>query len=56
MAVLQLAEQGKIDIEQPVIDYLPEFPYSPEITIRQLVEPFKWPSKSDSFKLDSFGK
>ncbi len=37
LAVLQLVEQGKIDIEQRVINYLPEFPYSPEITIRQLL-------------------
>lgn len=37
LAVLQLAEQGKIEIEQPIINYLPEFPYPPEITIRQLL-------------------
>ena len=37
LAVLQLAEQGKIDIEQPVINYLPKFPYPSEITIRQLL-------------------
>jgi D-alanyl-D-alanine carboxypeptidase len=34
---LQLAERKKIDIEQPVKKYLPEFPYSPKITIRQLM-------------------
>lgn len=37
LAVLQLAEQGRIEIEQPIINYLPEFPYPPEITIRQLL-------------------
>lgn len=37
LAVLQLAEQEKINIEQPIINYLPEFPYPPEITIRQLL-------------------
>ncbi|MGB5436967.1 MAG: serine hydrolase domain-containing protein [Maribacter sp.] len=37
LAILQLAEQGMIDIEQPAIKYLPDFPYPPEITIRQLL-------------------
>lgn len=37
MAVLQLAEQNKIDINQPVINYLPNFSYSSEITIKQLL-------------------
>jgi CubicO group peptidase (beta-lactamase class C family) len=37
LAILQLAEQKKIDIEQPVKNYLPEFPYLAEITIRQLM-------------------
>ena len=37
LAVMQLAEQKKLDIEQPVKKYLPEFTYSPEITIRQLM-------------------
>ncbi len=37
LAILQLAEQEKIDIEQPAINYLPEFPYPSEITIRQLL-------------------
>ena len=37
LAILQLAEQNKIDIDQQVNKYLPDFPYSPEITIRQLM-------------------
>ena len=37
LAILQLAEQKKIDIEQPVITYLPNFPYSSRITVRQLL-------------------
>ena len=37
LAVLQLAENGKLDIDHPVKKYLKEFPYSPEITIRQLM-------------------
>lgn len=37
LSILQLAEQKKLDIEQPVVSYLPGFPYSPDITIRQLL-------------------
>jgi CubicO group peptidase (beta-lactamase class C family) len=37
LAILQLAAQKKIDIEQAAINYLPDFPYSPEITVRQLL-------------------
>lgn len=37
LAVLQLAAEKKLDVEQPVLKYLPEFPYPPEITIRQLL-------------------
>jgi len=37
LSVLQLAEQKKLDIEQPIKKYLSEFPYSSEITIRQLM-------------------
>ncbi len=37
LAILQLAEQKKIDIEQAVKKYLPAFPYSANITIQQLL-------------------
>jgi CubicO group peptidase (beta-lactamase class C family) len=37
LAILQLVEQDKIDIEQSVKKYLPGFPYSPDITIRQVL-------------------
>jgi CubicO group peptidase (beta-lactamase class C family) len=37
LAVLQLADQKLLEIEDPVRSYLPEFPYSPDITIRQLL-------------------
>jgi CubicO group peptidase (beta-lactamase class C family) len=37
ISILQLVEQKKIDIEQSVKQYLPDFPYSTEITIRQLM-------------------
>ncbi|HLN53664.1 MAG TPA: serine hydrolase domain-containing protein [Lentimicrobium sp.] len=37
LSILQLAGQKKIDIEQPVKKYLPEFPFSSEITVKQLM-------------------
>ena len=37
LSVLQLAEQNKLDIEHPVIKYIPDFPYSPDITILQIL-------------------
>jgi D-alanyl-D-alanine carboxypeptidase len=37
LSVLQLAEKKKLDIEQSVKKYLPGFPYSSGITIRQLM-------------------
>jgi CubicO group peptidase (beta-lactamase class C family) len=37
LAVMQLAELKKIDIDNPVKDYLPEFPYSSDITVHQLL-------------------
>ncbi|HSN60420.1 MAG TPA: serine hydrolase domain-containing protein [Ferruginibacter sp.] len=37
LAILQLAQQKKIDIELPVKKYLPGFPYSSDISIRQLL-------------------
>jgi CubicO group peptidase (beta-lactamase class C family) len=37
LSVLQLAERNKVDIELPIKNYLSEFPYAPEVTIRQLM-------------------
>ena len=37
LAVLQLAEAKKLDIDDSVKQYLPHFPYAPDITIRQLL-------------------
>jgi len=37
LSVLRLAESKTIDIDDPVKKYLPEFPYSAGITIRQLL-------------------
>src|SRR3954454_7202221 len=37
LAVLQLAETKGIQLEQPVVKYMPDFPYSADITIQQLL-------------------
>ncbi len=37
LAILQLAQQGKLDINEPVIKYLPNFLYGEEITLKQLL-------------------
>ena len=37
MAILQLAEQGALALDRPAAEYLPDFPYSSEITIRHLL-------------------
>lgn len=37
LAVLQLTEKKALDIELPALTYLPGFPYSPDITIHQLL-------------------
>ena len=41
LAVMQLVEQGKIDLDKPVSDYIPEFapknPFKTAITLRQLM-------------------
>lgn len=68
LAVLQLAQSGKIKLGSPVADYLPEFPYSKEITVEQLLShtagipnplPLRWIHHADehqSFDRDSFFK
>ncbi|HMT29768.1 MAG TPA: serine hydrolase domain-containing protein [Bacteroidia bacterium] len=59
LAVLQLVEQGKIDISKPIINYFSDFPYGPEITTQQLLAhtagipspiPLKWIHLSDEHK------
>lgn len=41
LAVMQLVEQGKLDLDKPVTDYIPEFapknPFGKPITLRQLM-------------------
>jgi D-alanyl-D-alanine carboxypeptidase len=36
-AILQLQEQGKLSIDDPLAKYLPSFPHASEITLRQLL-------------------
>ncbi|HUM48060.1 MAG TPA: serine hydrolase domain-containing protein, partial [Chitinophagales bacterium] len=68
LSVLQLAQQKKIDIYQPVKNYLAEFPYPPAITVKQLMThsagipnpvPLNWIHLSDehqTFDRNSFFK
>ena len=51
LSVLQLAQEGKVELGKPVSSYLPEFPYSNAITVEQLLShtsgipnplPLKW--------------
>ena len=51
LAILQLAEKGMLDVNQPAASYLPEFPFYKEITVKQLLShssgipnpmPLKW--------------
>lgn len=66
LAVMQLAQEGKIDLKKAVISYLPEFPYDPAITVEQLLShtsgipnplPLRWihlASEHAGFDRDSF--
>ena len=66
LAILQLAEQEKLHIDQFVKEHLPEFPYGSEITIRQLMShsagipnpiPLSWihlPEEHQSFDSTTF--
>jgi D-alanyl-D-alanine carboxypeptidase len=68
LAILQLAERGKLNLEDPVINYLPDFPYSNKITIEQLLShtsgipnplPLRWihlAEEHQSFNRDVFFK
>jgi D-alanyl-D-alanine carboxypeptidase len=59
LAILQLASLKLINIDEPVIKFLPEFRYSPEITVKQLLThtagipnpiPLKWIHPADEHK------
>jgi CubicO group peptidase (beta-lactamase class C family) len=68
LAVLQLAEKKQLSLEDPVSEYLEDFPYSNIITIRQLLShsagipnpnPLSWihlETEHASFKKDDFFK
>jgi len=68
LAILQLEEKGLIDIDNKFIQYLPNFPYGSDITIRQVMShssgipnpfPLKWvhdQAKHKSFDRDGFFK
>ena len=68
LAILQLSEQKKIEIDRPIKEYLLDFPYSSKITIRQLMThsggipnpiPLSWIHLSEehqSFDRNSFFK
>jgi D-alanyl-D-alanine carboxypeptidase len=68
LAILQLAEQNKLNLDQPARIYLPEMPYKTDITIRQLLThssgvpnpmPLSWihaESEHQSFDRDQFFK
>jgi len=68
LAILQLQQQGKLNIETPVEAYLPGFPYPNDITIHQLLShtagipnpiPLRWihlENEHSSFDRDLFFK
>jgi CubicO group peptidase (beta-lactamase class C family) len=68
LAVLQLAQAGKVQLDFPVAKYLPGFPYSNDITIQQLLNhssgisnplPLRWIhslNEHDGFERDNFFK
>lgn len=61
LATVQLAEKGLLKLDDPAIKYLPDFPYPPSITIKQLLAhssgipnpiPLRWvhtPDEHDGF-------
>ena len=66
LAVLQLAQAGKVQLSKPASQYLPEFPYNKDITVEQLLShtsgipnpiPLKWIHLEDEhqdFEHDKF--
>ncbi len=68
LAALQLVQAGKIQLETPVSDYLPEQPYKERITVQQLLNhsagipnplPLRWihlSSEHEGFNRDNFFK
>jgi D-alanyl-D-alanine carboxypeptidase len=68
LAIMQLAQQAKLDIENPIKDYLPDFPYNPSVNIKQVLShtagipnpiPLAWihlPVENKEFSRDDFFK
>ena len=66
LAVLQLAQEGKLDLQSPAASYLPDFPYGDDITVLQLLShtagipnpmPLRWThlaSEHTTFDSDRF--
>ena len=66
LAVLQLAQSGEVQLNEPMANYLPGFPYPKEITIEQVLNhtagipnplPLRWThllTEHDTFDRDSF--
>jgi CubicO group peptidase (beta-lactamase class C family) len=68
LAVLQLVQAGKVQLDAPVVKYLPGFPYPDDISIQQLLDhssgipnplPLRWThllNEHDGFDRDNFFK
>ena len=68
LAILQLAQQGRLNIEDPIKDYLPYFPYNPSVKIKHVLShsagipnpiPLAWihlASENQEFSRDDFFK
>lgn len=66
LAVMQLVQQDKVDLNKAIITYLPTFPYGNEVTVEQLLShtaglpnplPLRWIHLTDEhsdFKRDAF--
>ena len=60
VAIMQLVEQGKIDLDAPAIDYAPEYLISPEVSVRMLLNQTSgfgyYESLNEATVGDSFGE
>ena len=60
VAIMQLVEQGKIDLDAPASDYAPEYLISPEVSVRMLLNQTSgfgyYESLSEATVGDSFGE
>jgi CubicO group peptidase (beta-lactamase class C family) len=66
LAVLQLAQSGQLELDRPVVEYLPDFPYGKVITVEHLLShtagipnpmPLRWVHREGehaSFRHDEF--